>query len=125
MTGEDALFCDMLALGADGGILASAHHRPRAFTAVFERIRANDHEGAQALWSELEPGARLLFKEPNPLPVKHWFWRQGFLTSRECRLPMTQVSAALAEELDALTAIEPNVRGRDIAAGAARFACTE
>jgi 4-hydroxy-tetrahydrodipicolinate synthase len=102
LTGDDALFYSMLALGADGGILASAHYRPQMFVGIFERIRANDHAGAQALWSQLEPVVRLLFKEPNPLPVKHWLWRQRLLTSRECRLPMTRVSDSLARELESV-----------------------
>jgi 4-hydroxy-tetrahydrodipicolinate synthase len=43
---------------------------------------------------------RLLFAEPNPAPIKHWLWRQGLIASPELRLPMTGVSAALAERID-------------------------
>lgn len=102
MTGEDALFYLMVASGADGGILASAHYQPRALVEIFGRMRANDHHGAFKLWSTLEPSVRLLFKEPNPMAVKHWLWRCGAMSSPECRLPLTRVSPALASELDDL-----------------------
>ena len=100
MTGEDALFVSTLALGGNGGILASAHVRPEIFLEVYRRMQANDHQGARALWAEIEPITRLLFKEPNPMPLKHYLWRQGLIESPECRLPLTKVSSALAEMID-------------------------
>ena len=100
LTGEDAYFYTMLAHGGDGGILASAHLETETFLAVYERMAANDHHGARALWSALEPLIPFLFKEPNPMPVKHCLWRQGLIRSEECRLPMTRVSPALARELE-------------------------
>jgi len=100
MTGDDGVFYTMLAHGADGGILASAHLATRRFVAIHERMAANDHHAARAMWSRLEPLVPLLFKEANPMPIKHCLWRQGLITSPECRLPLTTVSAGLADELD-------------------------
>ena len=102
LTGEDAYFYTILAHGGDGGILASAHLETETFLAVYERMAANDHHGARKLWSELESLIPLLFKEPNPMPVKHCLWRRGLIRSAECRLPMTRVSPALAHELEAI-----------------------
>jgi 4-hydroxy-tetrahydrodipicolinate synthase len=102
LTGEDAFFYTMLAHGGDGGILASAHVETATFLALHERMAANDHHGALAAWSRLEPVVPLLFKEPNPVPIKHCRWRQGLIRSAECRLPLTRVSDALACELDRL-----------------------
>jgi len=100
LTGEDAYFYTMLAHGGDGGILASAHVETALFLTVYERMAANDHQGARKAWSRLEPLVPLLFKEPNPVPIKHCLWRQGLIGSPECRLPLTRVSDALAGELD-------------------------
>lgn len=102
MTGEDALLYTTLMHGGDGGILASAHYRPDLFQTVFRAILANDHLGARAVWETLEPAVRLLFKEPNPMPLKHWLWREGLIRSPECRLPLTRVSDSLAEQIDRL-----------------------
>jgi len=104
LTGEDAFFYTMLAHGGDGGILASAHVETATFLAVYERMAANDHQGALKAWSRLEPMVPLLFKEPNPVPIKHCLWRQGLIASAECRLPLTRVSDALAKDLDRLIA---------------------
>ena len=106
LTGEDAFFYTMLAHGGDGGILASAHVETAAFLSVFERMAANDHQGALKAWSRLEPMVPLLFKEPNPVPIKHCLWRQGLIASAECRLPLTRVSDALARDLDRLVSTE-------------------
>ena len=102
LTGEDAFFYTMLAHGGDGGILASAHVETATFLSVYERVVANDHQGALKAWSRLEPMVPLLFREPNPVPIKHCLWRQGLIASAECRLPLTRVSATLAKDLDRL-----------------------
>jgi len=100
VTGEDNYFYTMLAHGADGGILASAHLKTGSFIAIYERMLGNDHRGAHRLWSQLEPVVPRLFREANPMPIKYCLWRQGLLRSPECRLPLTRVSPALADELD-------------------------
>ncbi|HYB70519.1 MAG TPA: 4-hydroxy-tetrahydrodipicolinate synthase [Candidatus Bathyarchaeia archaeon] len=100
LTGEDAYFYTMMAHGGDGGILASAHLETALFLTVYERMTANDHQGARKAWSRLEPLVPLLFREPNPVPIKHCLWRQGLIGSPECRLPLTRVSEGLAVELD-------------------------
>jgi 4-hydroxy-tetrahydrodipicolinate synthase len=107
MTGDDASFYTMLAHGGDGGILASSHVATALFVAVYERMVANDHQGARAIWARLETVVPLLFKEANPMPIKHCLWRQGLIDSPECCLPLTRVSDGLADELDrALKAAE-------------------
>ena len=45
-----------------------------------------------------------LFKEANPMPIKHCLWRRGLIRSAECRLPLTRISGALAAELERLEA---------------------
>jgi 4-hydroxy-tetrahydrodipicolinate synthase len=90
----------MLAHGGDGGILAASHLQTDLFIGVYERMTANDHQAARAIWSRLEPLVPLLFKEANPMPIKHCLWRLGLIRSPECRLPLTHISRELAEELD-------------------------
>jgi 4-hydroxy-tetrahydrodipicolinate synthase len=102
LTGEDALFYTMLAHGADGGILAASHVETATFLSVYERMAANDHQGALKAWSRVEPIVPLLFREPNPMPIKYCLWRQGLIASAACRLPLTRVSDALAKDLDRL-----------------------
>ena len=42
------------------------------------------------------------------MPIKHALWRQGLIGSPECRLPLTQISPELADDLEpALREDEP------------------
>ena len=100
MTGEDALFYAALTQGADGGILASAHVDTARFAAIREFMNAGDQPAALRAWRGLADLPRLLFAEPSPAPIKHWLWRAGLIDSPEVRLPMTQVSDALASRID-------------------------
>jgi 4-hydroxy-tetrahydrodipicolinate synthase len=102
LTGEDALFLTMLAHGADGGILATAHVETAAFAAVRAHALAGRLAEARAAWDRLVDMVRLLFAEPNPAPIKHVLWRRGLIASPELRLPMTGISAGLAAQLDRL-----------------------
>jgi len=114
LTGEDASLYTMLAHGGDGGILASAHLATGLFVDVHERMAANDHRGARAVWSRLETLVPLLFNEANPMPIKYCLWRQGLISSPECRLPLTRVSTGLAAQLD--LALEGMAQGAPAAA---------
>jgi len=102
LTGEDALFYPMLALGAAGGILAAAHWATEAFVAVWRAVEANDHRRARALWTRLAPGVRLLFSEPSPAPVKALLHARGVIACPEVRLPLSGVSEGLRERLASL-----------------------
>jgi 4-hydroxy-tetrahydrodipicolinate synthase len=114
LTGEDALFYGALAHGADGGILAASHVETARFAAVRDALVAGDHANALAQWHGLVDLARLLFAEPNPAPIKHWLWRAGLIDSTEVRLPMMEVSDALAARIAA--EMQRRAGGSDIAA---------
>lgn len=100
LTGEDAQFFTALSQGADGGILASAHAETQSFARVRDRLLAGQREAALGEWSRLVELVRLFFAEPSPAPVKHWLWRAGLIDSPELRLPMTQVTGALAAAIE-------------------------
>ena len=100
LTGEDLLFYPSLALGAQGGILASAHVNTEKFVDVYKKVKANDTVGAMETWKQLYDLIPLLFKEPNPAPVKYLLKELGLIDSDEVRLPLTQISDGLKEKLD-------------------------
>jgi len=101
LTGEDTQFYTALAQGADGGIMASAHVETQGFARVCAAALDGDQPAALAEWRGLADLTRLLFAEPSPAPIKHWLWRTGLIDSPEVRLPMTEVSEALAQRIDA------------------------
>lgn len=104
MTGEDILFYVTLALGGQGGILASSHVKTEMFVDVYKKMKENKQEEAFAIWKQLYDFIPLLFKEPNPAPVKYLLNKLGMIASPEVRLPLMQVSDELKAKLDRIIA---------------------
>lgn len=100
LAGEDAGLLPSLRAGADGGVVASAHLAPEGFRRLYVLAIEGRWAEADALWSGLAAIPELLFAEPNPAPLKHALWRRGLIDSPQLRLPMTPVSADLAQRLD-------------------------
>jgi 4-hydroxy-tetrahydrodipicolinate synthase len=100
LTGEDILFYLTLALGGDGGILAASHLETEKFVSIMDSIDKNDHKTALAKWRTIEKFIPLLFKEPNPAPIKYYLAKKGLIISDELRLPLTGISENLKRELD-------------------------
>lgn len=100
LTGEDALFYVTLALGGQGGILASSHINTEKFVEVYNKMKVNDQAGAFAIWKDLYDFIPLLFKEPNPAPIKYMLNQLGLIASPEVRLPLMEVSDSLKVKLD-------------------------
>jgi 4-hydroxy-tetrahydrodipicolinate synthase len=100
LTGEDILFYITLALGGQGGILASSHLKTELFVDVYNKVKNNEIDAALAAWKKLYEFIPLLFKEPNPAPIKYCLKKQGLIDSAELRLPLTQISDQLKDKLD-------------------------
>jgi 4-hydroxy-tetrahydrodipicolinate synthase len=100
LTGEDAQAYEALVDGADGAILASAHIETETFASLGKLLAAGERDAARTCWRSVSDLTRLLFSEPSPAPIKYWLWRLGLIDSAEVRLPMTEVSAELAAQLD-------------------------
>ncbi|MBB2183918.1 4-hydroxy-tetrahydrodipicolinate synthase [Lachnospiraceae bacterium MD1] len=100
LTGEDILFYLTLTLGGQGGILASSHLKTELFVSVYNLIKGNNQEAAFKIWKELYEFIPLLFKEPNPAPIKYCLHKNGLIGSPEVRLPLTEISEALKKQLN-------------------------
>ena len=99
--GDDVYLSPMLALGARGGITATAH----LATAEFARLVSAWHKGdvatAHPLGHTLARLAMALFVEPNPTVLKGVLHAQGRIPTPDVRLPLlpaspSSVNAALA-----------------------------
>ncbi len=99
LTGEDALYYPMLAMGAAGAILASAHWATESFVEIWHAVEQNDHRRARRIWSGLFPATRLFFEEPSPAPVKHVLREAGQIASAEVRLPLVTPTDGLKQRL--------------------------
>jgi 4-hydroxy-tetrahydrodipicolinate synthase len=102
LSGEDAFFYNALLLGGDGGIMASAHLRTKDFIKVYNDIQNNDYKEALRTWKDLGRIIPMLFKEPNPTPIKYILEQKGQIDSGEVRLPLVEITEELKKELQIL-----------------------
>ncbi|WP_035850261.1 dihydrodipicolinate synthase family protein [Kitasatospora azatica] len=108
LAGDDAVLSPLLALGATGGILASAHLATDRFVELLEAWRAGEATRARELGHRLAALSAACFAEPNPAVVKGVLHAQGRIPSPAVRLPLLPagpetVAAALARAAELST----------------------
>lgn len=99
-TGDDLMFYATITNGGDGGILASSHVQTADFVKIFDLVEANNHQAAFKIWKNLINLIPLLFKEPNPTPLKYILKKKRLIDSDEVRLPLTTITTALQKEIN-------------------------
>jgi 4-hydroxy-tetrahydrodipicolinate synthase len=88
LAGDDLFASPLLALGAAGGILASAHLRTSDFAELIAAWHAGDAGRARELGHRLAALSAALFAEPNPAVIKGVLHAQGLIPSPAVRLPL-------------------------------------
>jgi 4-hydroxy-tetrahydrodipicolinate synthase len=88
LAGDDVFASPLLALGAAGGILASAHLLTGEFAALIAAWHAGEAARARELGRRLAPLSAALFAEPNPAVIKGVLHAQGKIPSPAVRLPL-------------------------------------
>ncbi|GIJ56464.1 dihydrodipicolinate synthase family protein [Virgisporangium aurantiacum] len=86
--GDDPFVSALLALGAHGGILASALVATADFGRLIALWRAGDVAAARALGGRLGLLSTALFAEPNPTVIKAVLHAQGRIPTAAVRLPL-------------------------------------
>ncbi|MFD3556741.1 dihydrodipicolinate synthase family protein [Streptomyces goshikiensis] len=96
LAGDDAYASPMLALGAAGAILASAHLATARFVELAAAWAAGDVARARALGHALARVSAAAFAEPNPTVIKAVLHAQGRIPTADVRLPLLPADAASA-----------------------------
>ena len=86
--GDDPFISPLLALGAHGGILASAHVATARYVELVNAWRGGDTQRARPLGHRLAGLSSALFAEPNPTVIKAALHAQGRIPSPFVRLPL-------------------------------------
>ncbi|XVS63607.1 dihydrodipicolinate synthase family protein [Actinosynnema sp. CA-299493] len=86
--GDDTFISPLLALGAHGGILASAHIATSEFVRLIDAWHAGDVTSARTLGGRLATLSAALFAEPNPTVIKAVLHAQGRIPTPDVRLPL-------------------------------------
>jgi 4-hydroxy-tetrahydrodipicolinate synthase len=88
LAGDDVMAAPLMALGAAGGILASAHLCTARWAGMADAWRAGDAPYARSLGAPLAPLASALFAEPNPGVIKAVLHARGRIATPDVRLPL-------------------------------------
>jgi 4-hydroxy-tetrahydrodipicolinate synthase len=86
--GDDLVVAPLLAAGAAGGILASAHLATGRYVELVDAWRAGDVARARPLGQRLAALSAALFAEPNPTVIKGVLHAQGRIPTPAVRLPL-------------------------------------
>ena len=98
LAGDDVLLSPLLALGAHGGILASAHVGASSYAALITAWQAGDLAVARPLGHRLAALSAALFAEPNPTVIKAVLHAEGRIPTPDVRLPLLAASARTLEQ---------------------------
>ena len=98
LAGDDLFLAPMLALGAAGGILASAHLATARFVELADAWRSGDLVRARALGPGLARLSQAAFAEPNPTVIKGVLHARGLIPTPDVRLPLLPAGRESVDE---------------------------
>jgi 4-hydroxy-tetrahydrodipicolinate synthase len=100
LSGEEPLFATHVAIGAQGGVLASANIYPRIWLEIFELARRGRLQEALRAQTRIDPVIDAIYLEMNPGPLKTYMALAGMPVG-PVRLPLQPPSTATLEKLEA------------------------
>ncbi len=99
LSGDDSLTLPFMSAGAQGVISVVSNLVVKEMVALTRSVFKGDMETARDLHLKLYPLAKVLFVEPNPVPIKAALQRAGILQSAETRLPLSPLTDKNRESL--------------------------
>jgi 4-hydroxy-tetrahydrodipicolinate synthase len=100
-SGDDATAVGLMLMGGRGNVSVTANVMPKAMAELCRLAMAGQAREAAALNRWLLPLHRLMFVEPNPVPVKWAMWRMGKIKAG-IRLPLVGLSEPHQRELESV-----------------------
>ncbi len=99
LSGDDATYFPLLAVGATGVVSVASNLFPRAMVAIQKAWEAGQVDEARALHERYFPLFRDLFVESNPGPIKEALLWVGMIKTSFARAPLAPMAAAARETL--------------------------
>ena len=110
LSGDDFTTMPFVAIGGHGCISVVSNLLPGVMSELVRATRELDFEKARALHLRIQPLARILFANPNPVPTKEIAHKLGWC-SAEARGPLCGSDEAFLTKLDAIIADYPELQG--------------
>jgi 4-hydroxy-tetrahydrodipicolinate synthase len=99
LSGDDATYLPLLAVGAAGVISVASNLIPRVFVSIQKAMDLGQIREATKIHQEYYPVFRDLFVESNPVPIKFAMASMGWCTSR-VRSPLAPLSESSRTQLE-------------------------
>ena len=99
-SGDDGTAIALMLMGGQGNVSVTANIAPRAMADLCRAAVAGDAKTAREIHFKLLALNKLLFAEPNPVPVK-WAMQRLGLCGGTLRLPMVPMTEGLVAPLEA------------------------
>lgn len=121
--GDDPFISPLLALGAHGGVLASALVATADFARLVSAWQEGDVAEARTLGHRLAPLSLRLFAEPNPTVIKAVLHERGTIPTAGVRLPLlaaapetvaSAVSAAVSASVSVSVSVGPSPAAQSV-----------
>ena len=100
MSGDDSLTLPFMSTGATGVISVASNLVVAPLVKMVRAANDNNYTLARKDYLKYFPLFKVLFIEPNPVPVKYLLRRAGIIQSDEVRLPLSQLSEPTRKALD-------------------------
>jgi len=68
---------------------------------IYVGLGGNNKEALE-IWEKLYKFIPMLFKEPNPVPLKYYLRKLGLINSSEVRSPLVEITGKLQEKIDTI-----------------------
>ncbi len=98
-SGDDATALELILLGGKGNISVTANVTPSTMHQACAAALAGDRETAMRLNSTMEDLHKVLFLEPNPIPVKWALAKMGYGDVNGIRLPLVPLSESVQPQV--------------------------
>ncbi|SFR57501.1 4-hydroxy-tetrahydrodipicolinate synthase [Anaeromicropila populeti] len=99
LSGNDATFLPLLAVGGKGVISVIGNIMPKELVELYNEVMAGDLKKAIAINKRMIEMNKALSLEANPIPVKYALYKTGHMNN-ELRLPLTPMSEKNAATMD-------------------------
>lgn len=99
LSGDDGTYIEAALKGCHGVISVISHIIPNKFVEWTKRAHEGDVSTLEE-YKDFDSICNLLFKEPNPVPVKACLKEMGVITASDVRLPLVSCTDSLVAEMN-------------------------
>lgn len=100
LSGDDGLTLPFMAAGATGVVSVASNLIVKPLVDMVNAANSNDFDRARTTFLKYIPFFKVIFEEPNPVPIKYALQKAGIIQSAEVRLPLAPIAQSTCHKID-------------------------